>query len=82
MAFARFAPFLCERRGAIGHQPARIEKVLNHSSGSFAGIVGVYQKHSFADEKRQALEAWGNFVTTLVEGKPTSKIVRLRGKRS
>jgi integrase len=59
-----------------------IEKVLNHSSGSFAGIVGVYQKHSFADEKRQALEAWGNFVTALVEGKPTSKIVRLRGKRS
>jgi integrase len=59
-----------------------IEKVLNHSSGSFGGIVGVYQKHSFADEKRQALEAWGNFVAALVEGKPTSKVVRLRGKRS
>jgi integrase len=59
-----------------------IEKVLNHSSGSFAGIVGVYQKHSFADEKRAALEAWGNFVAALVEGKPTSKVVRLRGKRS
>src|SRR5262245_10512513 len=59
-----------------------IEKVLNHSSGSFAGIVGVYQKHSFADEKRQALEAWGGFVAALVEGKPTSKVVRLRGKRS
>jgi len=59
-----------------------IEKVLNHSSGSFAGIVGVYQKHSFADEKRAALEAWGNFVTALVEGKPASKVVRLRGKRS
>ena len=55
-----------------------IEKVLNHSSGSFAGIVGVYQKHSFADEKRQALEAWGSFVTALVEGKPANKVVRLR----
>jgi integrase len=59
-----------------------IEKVLNHSSGSFAGIVGVYQKHSFADEKRAALEAWGSFVTAVVEGKPASKVVRLRGKRS
>jgi len=49
-----------------------IEKVLNHSSGSFAGIVGVYQRHSFADEKRQALEAWARFVTNLVEGKPTN----------
>jgi integrase len=59
-----------------------IEKVLNHASGSFAGIVGVYQRHSFADEKRAALEAWGNFVAALIESKPASKVVRLRGKRS
>src|SRR5262249_13885400 len=58
-----------------------IEKILNHSSGSFAGIVGVYQRHSFAEEKRAALEAWGNFVEALVEGKPASKVVRLRGKQ-
>jgi integrase len=45
-----------------------IEKVLNHTSGSFAGIVGVYQKHSFADEKRHALEAWGRHVISLVRG--------------
>ena len=48
-----------------------IEKVLNHTSGSFAGIVGVYQRHSFADEKRSALEAWGQFVISLVEGRIT-----------
>ena len=35
-----------------------IEKVLNHSSGSFAGVVGVYQRHSYVDEKRNALETW------------------------
>jgi integrase len=58
-----------------------IEKCLNHVSGSFAGIVGVYQKHSFADEKRHALEAWGSFVAALVESKPTSKVLRLREKR-
>ena len=58
-----------------------IEKVLNHASGTFAGIVGVYQRHSFADEKRAALEAWGNFVAALVESKPPSKIVRLREKQ-
>jgi integrase len=59
-----------------------IEKVLNHSSGSFAGIVAVYQRHDFADEKRQALEAWGRHVEGLTSGKPASKVVRLRGKRS
>jgi integrase len=57
-----------------------IEKVLNHSSGSFAGIVGVYQRHSFADEKRRALETWGNFVSALVNEK-SSEIVRLRKRR-
>ena len=52
-----------------------IEKVLNHASGSFAGIVGVYQRHTFADEKRAALQAWGAFVSDLVSGKP-DKVVR------
>ena len=42
-----------------------IEKVLNHASGSFAEIVRVYQRHSFADEKRAALDAWGLLSLTL-----------------
>jgi integrase len=45
-----------------------IEKVLNHSSGSFAGIVGVYQRHSFAEEKREALDKWAVHVTDLMKG--------------
>jgi integrase len=43
-----------------------IEKILNHSSGTFRGIVGVYQRHSFADEKRAALDLWGAHVARLV----------------
>jgi hypothetical protein len=43
-----------------------IEKVLNHVSGSFGGIVSVYQHHNFANEKRKALEQWGDFVEGLV----------------
>lgn len=43
-----------------------IEKVLNHTSGSFGGIVGVYQRHSFTDEKKTALETWGSHVATLM----------------
>jgi integrase len=41
-----------------------IEKVVNHTSGSFAGIVGVYQRHGFADEKREALERWAQHVVS------------------
>ena len=43
-----------------------IEKVLNQVSGSFAGIVGVYQRHEFAEEKRAALEKWADHVERLV----------------
>ena len=45
-----------------------IEKVLNHVSGSFAGIVGIYQRHNFADEKRDALDKWAARVSVIVDG--------------
>lgn len=45
-----------------------IEKVLNHSSGSFAGVVAVYQRHHFSNEKRHALEAWGALIKQLSAG--------------
>jgi integrase len=43
-----------------------IEKILNHVSGSLAGIVGVYQRHEFADEKRAGLQQWADHVERLV----------------
>jgi integrase len=43
-----------------------IEKVLNHVSGAFRGVAGIYQRHDFAAEKAEALEAWGRHVMTLV----------------
>jgi len=60
------------------------EAVLNHKSGSTAGIVGVYQRHDYADEKRTALEAWASYVTDLVENghkRPTNVTPMRRLKR-
>lgn len=57
--------------------PVRVtEAVLNHVSGTGGGIVAVYQRHDFADEKRQALDAWARFVADLVEG-TADNVVRL-----
>lgn len=42
------------------------EAILGHTAGSRAGIVGVYQRHNYRDEKRQALEAWAGHVMSLV----------------
>ena len=58
------------------------EKVLNHASGSFAGIVGVYPKHKFSEEKRRALDAWGAFVVGLAGDRPRKHLVRLRTAQS
>ena len=45
------------------------EAVLNHVAGSRAGIIGVYQRHTWAVEKRSALNAWGAHVAAIVEGR-------------
>jgi integrase len=39
-----------------------IERCLNHVSGSFGGVVGIYQRHTYADEMRVAFEIWGAHV--------------------
>jgi integrase len=62
----------------LGISLPTIEKVLNHTSGSFAGIVGVYQRHSFADEKRAALEAWGGYVEGLMNERVSHNILPLK----
>jgi integrase len=40
-----------------------IESVLGHVSGSRSGVVGIYQRHQFLDESREALEKWGKFLS-------------------
>lgn len=57
------------------------EKLLNHASGTFGGITGVYQRHSYASEQRSAVEAWARFVDALVTGAPATNIVDLSAAR-
>jgi integrase len=55
-----------------------IERAINHASGSFGGIVGVYQKHRFADEVARALQAWERLLVSIVEPS-AANVVPLRG---
>jgi integrase len=59
-----------------------IEKTLNHKSGTFRGIVGVYQRHDFATEKRDALQRWADHIDAVVRGEPAGKVVKARFGRS
>ncbi|WP_439372651.1 tyrosine-type recombinase/integrase [Bradyrhizobium sp. DASA03120] len=35
---------------ALGIRIEIVEKLLNHASGSFAGVAGIYQRHAYMDE--------------------------------
>lgn len=49
------------------------EKILNHVSGSFSGIVSVYQRHEYADEKRDAWTKWATRLLEIVGSGPDTR---------
>ena len=58
------------------------EAVLNHVSGSRGGIIGVYQRHDWATEKRAALDGWAAHVLAAVAGAAASpKVMQMRRGR-
>jgi hypothetical protein len=55
------------------------ERILNHQTGSRAGVTGVYQRYSFDAEAREALAAWADRVAALVEKKEAaSNVVEMK----
>jgi len=55
------------RLASLGVSLPVIEKLLNHISGSFGGIVGVYQRYDFMPEMREAVVKWGAYIHKLVD---------------
>ena len=61
-----------------GVQMPVVEKLLNHVSGSFAGVAGVYQRHDFRAEQLAALEAWSRHLDAILRGQPaTTNVIEL-----
>jgi integrase len=58
--------------GALGVRLEVIEKLLNHVSGSFAGVAGIYQRYDFFSEMRAAMELWDKRLTTILQ--PTASL--------
>ncbi len=56
------------------------EAVLNHVTGSRRGVVGIYQRHDWAAEKRDALEKWAAHLLFAVKGNPAedARVVKVR----
>jgi hypothetical protein len=49
-------------------QPHIIEAALNHQSGTIKGVARIYNRSSYLDEKRAALDLWAGHVVALVGG--------------
>jgi len=47
--------------------------VLNHASGR-SGVAGIYNRASYAKEKREALNLWAEHFTALVEGRKATVV--------
>jgi len=45
-----------------------IEKCLNHVSGSFRGIVSVYQRYEYFDEMKDAMQKWDDHTQKTPQG--------------
>ena len=55
--------------------PERVaELVIGHTR---PGLLRIYDKHTYLDEIRSALEAWGRALSAIVEPPPTDNVVKL-----
>jgi hypothetical protein len=41
------------------------EAILNHVGGSRACVAGIYQRHDWKEEKRQALADWNSHLVSV-----------------
>jgi integrase len=64
----------------LGVRSEVIERALNHVSGSFRGVAGIYQRDPMTEDVQAALERWASHVEGLVSGKP-GNVLDLATKR-
>lgn len=63
----------------LGIPPHIIERVLNHVSGVNGGLVSVYQRHEYIEQRRAALEAWAGYIQQTVVGPDdANKVMQFR----
>ena len=64
----------------LGIQPHIADKILNHQSGTISGVAAVYQRHEFLEERKTALNAWGNYVQSLLDKTDRDNVVNIQDR--
>jgi hypothetical protein len=52
---------------ALGANAVHIEKCVNHSSGTLAGVAGIYNVYAYLEEKKAVWEMWRKHVADITE---------------
>ena len=65
----------------IGIGPHIVDKILNHVSGTIRGVAAVYNRHSYEQERRAALEAWSRHLSDLIEGRGGNNVITMPARR-
>ena len=58
----------------LGIAPHIADRILNHQAGTIRGIAAVYNRFQYLDERKVALEAWGQRVESLVRPVPSNVV--------
>ena len=56
---------IATRMEGLGIRLQVVEALLGHTAGSRAGVVGIYQQHTYEEEKRSALEKWAEYIANI-----------------
>jgi integrase len=64
----------------LGILPHVVEAILNHVSGHKAGVAQVYNRSTYAKEKRVALDQWATHLELIVTGAADNVTTLRRGK--
>jgi integrase len=76
------------RRTAATHMakanvpPHVLSAILNHTPGSAMGVTSIYNRFRYTDERRAALQAWAEHLTSLTtaSAKPAARVLKMKRK--
>jgi integrase len=68
------------RMADIGVRPHVIEAILNHISGHKAGVAGIYNRSTYAAEKKAALDLWANHLAVAIAKASGANVTSLQDR--
>jgi hypothetical protein len=63
---------------SLNFPPHVVDEILNHTSGIISGVAAVYNRFEYLEDRRAALQAWGQHIQNIVMPQPSNIISIVR----